>query len=110
MLYPPVTRFIQLKISGKGRAGVRSQAQAMGEQCRRLSVRRAGDGHPVEVMGPIEAPMTRIAGRYRWQILLKSGSTTSLHRLVGALRTECAQFFSRRDVRVAVDVDPLFMQ
>jgi primosomal protein N' len=53
--------------------------------------------------------MTRIAGRYRWQILVKSGSTAALHRLVRGLQSECAQLFSGRDVRVAVDVDPVFM-
>ncbi len=104
--YPPFTRFVQLRISGKGREKVRVQAEVLGEQCRRLSAANPGHGQTVAVMGPIESPMTRIAGRYRRQILLKSSSTAALHRLIRALQGECAQVFSRRDVRVAVDVDP----
>ncbi len=107
--YPPFTRFVQLRISGKAREKVREQAEDLGAHCRRLGADRTGDGRAVEVMGPIESPMTRIAGRYRRQILLKSSSAAALHRLARALRFECPQVFSQRDVRVAVDVDPVFM-
>ncbi|MCP3953281.1 MAG: primosomal protein N' [Desulfobacterales bacterium] len=107
--YPPFTRFVQLRISGKARGKVREQAAVLGEHCRRLSAGQSSAGCAIVVMGPIESPMTRIAGRYRRQILVKSGSTAALHRLVRTLRVECAQLFARRDVRVAVDVDPIFM-
>ena len=107
--YPPFTRFVQLRISGKVSKKVRAQAEVLGEHCRRLSAGKKGHDQAVEVMGPIESPMTRIAGRYRRQILLKSSSTVALHWLVRALQGECAQVFSGRDVRVAVDVDPVFM-
>jgi primosomal protein N' (replication factor Y) len=107
--YPPFTRFIQLRISGKGREKVRAQAEVLGEHCQRLSAGKPGHDRAVEVMGPIESPMSRIAGRYRRQILVKSGSTAALHRLIRALQGEGAQLFSRRDVRIAVDVDPVFM-
>ena len=104
--YPPFTRFIQLKISGKSKARVRRQAQDLGAACRRLIAGAPGQARSVEVMGPIESPMARIAGRYRWQILLKSGSTAALHELARRLQVECAPVFSRRDGRIVVDLDP----
>jgi primosomal protein N' (replication factor Y) (superfamily II helicase) len=107
--YPPFTRFVQLRISGKASQKVQAQAQILGTHCRRLSAAKKAPGQAVEVLGPIESPMTRIAGRYRRQILLKSSSTAVLHGLVRSLQVECAHLFSRGDVRVAVDVDPVFM-
>lgn len=107
--YPPFTRFVQFRISGKIPERVRRQARTLGEVCRQILSSRREYGEAVEVLGPIESPMTRVAGRYRWQILVKSRSAGVLHRLVRDLRDEQAQLFAGRDVRIAVDVDPLFL-
>ncbi len=107
--YPPFARFIQLRISGKKQAKVRDRAQVLGGQCRRLIARDPTYTRSVEVLGPIEAPMTRIAGQYRWQLLLKSGSVAALHGLVQTLQSENPKLFSQPAVRVAVDVDPISM-
>jgi primosomal protein N' (replication factor Y) len=107
--YPPFARFVQLRISGKNRDTVREQAQTLGQTCRRLITEHAVADPAVGMMGPIESPMARIAGRYRWQILIKGGSPAVLHKLIRSLQAACTRLFSRRDVRVAVDVDPLYM-
>ncbi len=107
--YPPFTRFVQLKISGKEPGKVRDHARVLGEHCRRLIAGNQAYNRSIEVMGPIEAPMARIAGQYRWQILVKSGSAAALHGLVRALRFECSSEFSRPYARVGIDVDPVFM-
>jgi len=107
--YPPFTRFVQFKISGKVTERVRRQAQTLGDACRQLITTHRDYREAVNILGPIESPMTRVAGRYRWQILLKSGSTRVLHRLVNDLQAGTPKLFSGRDVRIAVDVDPLFL-
>ena len=100
--YPPFSRFVQLKISGRKQERVRVQAQLLGTYCRHLACGVPGSTCDIEVLGPIESPVSRIAGRYRWQILLKSSSTAALHRLVKILQAECRQIFSQRDVRIVV--------
>jgi primosomal protein N' (replication factor Y) len=60
-------------------------------------------------MGPIEASLTRIAQRYRWQILLKSSNAKVLHQYINQLLSGNAADFTRRHVKVAIDVDPFFM-
>ena len=60
-------------------------------------------------MGPIEAFLTRIAGRYRWQILLKATNIGALHQFVNQLMAESHAVFAHRRVRVAIDVDPVFL-
>jgi primosomal protein N' (replication factor Y) len=63
----------------------------------------------VEIMGPIEASLTRIAGRYRWQILLKGLNAKALHQFINQLLSANPSVFARQPVLVAIDVDPLFM-
>jgi primosomal protein N' (replication factor Y) len=60
-------------------------------------------------MGPIEASLTRIAGRYRWQILLKGLNAGALHQFINQLLSDNPSVFARQPIQVAIDVDPLFM-
>ncbi len=59
-------------------------------------------GFPAQdIFGPSPAPIGRIQGRYRWQILLKSdGPISELLRNLPPVHDE---------VQVTIDIDPLFM-
>jgi len=63
----------------------------------------------IEVLGPIEAPLPRIAKQYRWQILLKSLSVKELHSLIHLMMFKNSSKFYRQKVKVVVDMDPFFM-
>ncbi|MGB8720527.1 MAG: hypothetical protein WCD46_14555, partial [Desulfobacterales bacterium] len=63
----------------------------------------------IEVLGPIEAPLARIARHYRWQILIKGVGAGPLRRFLHLLMTDAGGVLSPPQVRVAVDVDPVFM-
>jgi primosomal protein N' (replication factor Y) len=107
--YPPFSRIIQLKIAGRDKRQTETHAGSLGEACRRLGQQDDVLRKSVEVMGPIEAALARIAGKYRWQILLKGQRAGTLHRFVWRVMTENPALFNRRGVTVAVDVDPFFM-
>lgn len=107
--YPPFSRMIAVRISGKASKQAAAHARALGETCRKLL---AADGpyHPqVQVMGPLEAPLPRIANHHRWQILVKSPDTTLLHRFAYELILDHRAAPVGRQVRVSVDVDPFFL-
>jgi primosomal protein N' (replication factor Y) len=107
--YPPLARMIALRISGRDRQRTAGHANRMGDDCRRL-LAVGGPFHGiVHVMGPIEAPLARIAGRHRWQILVKGRDTGSLHRFVRELNVGHRASPAGRRVRVIVDVDPFFL-
>jgi primosomal protein N' (replication factor Y) len=58
------------------------------------------------MLGPAPMPHSRLKGRYRWHLLLKSSSSEALHRLATqALEDPAPGGLSR--TRVQVDVDPL---
>lgn len=106
--YPPFSRLAQIKISGKNKDRTAARAQELGGLCRRT---KAGEEFEktIDVLGPIEAPLLKIAGRYRWQILLKAAGVQPLHLFIKRLMAENPTVFNGSQPRVAVDVDPYDM-
>jgi primosomal protein N' (replication factor Y) len=107
--YPPFSRMVQLKISGKNPGKTRQHAQAIGDLCHTLKEKHHSFLKSVEILGPIEASLPKIAKRYRWQILLKCSSIKQLHRFLHQIWFENKANISTRDVNVVLDVDPFFM-
>ena len=107
--YPPVSRMIQLKISGKDKSKTAAHARLLGDLCRELKSGNLKTYTSVAMMGPIEAPLPKIAQYYRWQILLKSSAAGVLHDFVGRLLMENPAHFSNSRLKVVIDVDPYFM-
>jgi primosomal protein N' len=98
---------IQIKVSGKDEEKTRAHALKLGELCR--SLKKIQAWHPVEILGPIESYLPRIARYYRWQILLKSVRTAPLRRMARELITTYRKDIHYSQVTVAFDVDPVFM-
>ncbi len=103
--YPPFTRMVQIRINGPDKDATARQAHLLGEHCRRLRAQQPDYGR-IEALGPIEAPLARISGQYRWQLLLKGDQAGPLHRLAGELVSPPSK---HADVTIAADVDPLFL-
>jgi primosomal protein N' (replication factor Y) len=99
---------IALRISAKDPKQAAAHARALGQSCRRLLAADGPYHAQVQVMGPIEAPLSRIANHHRWQILVKSPHTAVLHRFAHELIMDRAPPVGRQ-VKVAVDVDPFFL-
>ena len=107
--YPPFSRVVQIKISGKNKEKTRQHAQSVGDLCNALKQKNRLLSRSLEILGPIEAPLFKIAKQYRWQILLKGLEVKPLHRFLNSLWLENRAIVNRRDVKVVLDVDPIFM-
>lgn len=106
--YPPFTRMIQLRISGKNADQTEIQARALGDRIRYLLQREPFRKRSIHVLGPIESPLPKLANRYRWQILLKGMRQRELHALVLTVLFNNT-FRQDRNVKVIADVDPVFL-
>jgi primosomal protein N' (replication factor Y) len=109
LAYPPFSRMIQLKISGKDPRETEKHAHVLGDSCQLLKSNQTAHYQSVEIMGPIESSLAKIAQRYRWQILLKSANAGALHQFINQLMAECHNAFTHRRVQVGIDVDPVFL-
>jgi primosomal protein N' (replication factor Y) len=106
--YPPFSRLIQLRISGADADRTAAQAQRIGHCCRQIC-RHQPQSAQLEILGPIEAPLARIANQYRWQLLLKGARYKPLQRVVHTLLFDKRAPAKKRGVSLAVDVDPVFL-
>jgi len=89
--------------------GFREHAQALGDLCFDLKRNDRSFLRSLEILGPIEAPIPKIAKHYRWQILLKGRSVKPLHEFLHKVWFENRAAIQNRDVKVVLDVDPFFM-
>jgi primosomal protein N' (replication factor Y) (superfamily II helicase) len=92
--YPPYGRLILLRLSGFDTQAVRQTASQIATQL---------ENSRYEILGPAPAAIERLAGRYRWQILLKGGENEALPKLEG-IRSYCPA-----GVSLTIDVDPLHL-
>lgn len=92
--YPPFRPLINLLVTGPDEDAVRDSAG-------RLAEALGGAG---EVLGPSPAPIARVRGRYRWQLLVKEQPEDAGRRKLAALLTTLKL---PRDVKLTVDVDPV---
>jgi len=100
--YPPFRRLVLFRLSGPREEEISSVARLLGEAGRRLCAGTRG----VTCLGPSPAPLARVKGRYRWQLLLKGESRGELHGVARTLLAWTRTRVSSRRVRITVDVDP----
>jgi primosomal protein N' (replication factor Y) len=106
--YPPFSRIVQVRIQGKDKARTAERVTEFGRRCRQLQMSHK-NFKALELLGPIEAPLARIANQYRWQLLIKSPNVKSLHNFIRELFHGTGAMAKQQDINVVVDVDPLFL-
>lgn len=97
--YPPFGRMTLFLFRGPQERDV---AKAAGECAETL---RSSDSEGLEVLGPVPAPLARLQGRYRWQVIAKSFSAQRLNKAA----RHALERHHRRAVTLSVDVDPVSM-
>ncbi len=60
----------------------------------------------LEILGPAPAPLERRAGRFRFQLILRSPSRGTLHACLDQLMPRIGKLKSARKARWSLDVDP----
>jgi primosomal protein N' (replication factor Y) len=108
--YPPFQALIRLLVSGLVENRVRVTAEMLGRYLDRLIQQgRKQSQSALELLGPSPAPMTRIRGQYRWQMVLRGEEKSILRKIVRQGIAEFRQQNKNGDVNITVDVDPLSM-
>jgi primosomal protein N' (replication factor Y) (superfamily II helicase) len=96
--FPPWSRLLALRIQGNTLPRVEGAAERLAAKARDAAAR----GEPIEVLGPAPAPIARLRGKERLQVLLRADGHPALHRVARALLSERLP----PGVELAVDVDP----
>ncbi|MDP8257776.1 MAG: primosomal protein N' [Candidatus Alcyoniella australis] len=104
--YPPFGRLALVRLSATSPIKAADYANALAEIARVLARRSAGW---IDVLGPAPALVSKVRGRYRWQVLLRGRGTKALSPFVSQLLRRAAKSIKISGVRIQPDVDPISM-
>ena len=103
--YPPFTRLALARLDGPFEAAVAREAQRLAAALKREVERDGQLRSRVQVLGPAPAGLSRLQGRYRWQLLLKSYGRPALATALGHLR-RLFRPLPRARLNLTLDIDP----
>jgi primosomal protein N' (replication factor Y) len=98
--YPPFSRLVALHFSCLKKGEGNKSVAEIGLLARELAATLAGG--KVEVIGPAESPLSRIRGRFRWQLILRGRKSGLLHLVAQKILEDASG-----GLKVQVDVDPV---
>ncbi len=99
--YPPYSRLVLLTVKG-----IKPEKVMAGADAAKKAFDRAAKGTGVSVMGPAPAPVKRVRGKYRYNIILRSKSVTKLHRVLDEGLAALGGRDGLSACTIDVDVDP----
>jgi primosomal protein N' (replication factor Y) len=99
--YPPIGRIIKLEIKSPDEAHAAEAAKTAQNRIRSLM-----RGKDTVLLGPAPAPIARLRGQYRFQLLLLSQKREAIRSLAAEGRNAVEEKFGRK-CKVLVDVDPV---
>lgn len=101
--WPPFTHLALLRADAVALGAARQFLSEVSDMVESFNHQK---GLSVNVLGPAHAPMERLAGRYRAQLMFEVNHRKPLHSLLSWLRPTLEQLPSARKVRWSLDVDP----
>jgi len=107
--YPPFSLIANVRLLGNSKTKTEKIATHIGMKIRNTIKKQFKRKSAVEVLGPVEAPMAKLKGKYRQQILIKSRTSRYLNQLLKEVEAFSTQILSSSGVRMIIDVDPYQM-
>ncbi|HAD81361.1 MAG: primosomal protein N' [Candidatus Edwardsbacteria bacterium RIFOXYD12_FULL_50_11] len=95
--YPPHRHLALLTFTSGSQADLEDFADSVAEKI------KSGAGR-AEVLGPAPAPLAKIKGRFRWQLMLKAGSPSEIKKALEGIASG-----RNEKIRLSVDIDPVNM-
>jgi primosomal protein N' (replication factor Y) len=105
--FPPFSRLVNFRVSGNSERITTEFARRLGIAGRQIKNKRKIYRDHLDLLGPCSAPLAKIKGKHRWQLLVKGDRSERLHRFIAELVKEMEK--QTTGVHLEVDVDPLGM-
>ena len=102
--YPPFTNIVLLSIYGKSEVKCSKVAESLEQSLKNYKEERK---YEIEVLGPAPAPIPKLRGKYRYQLMMK-GKKKVLDKCLQYIFKERSHGLSRGE-RISIDIDPLRM-
>ncbi len=96
--FPPFVRIIRIVFRGKKKERTYKMIMNFAETFKKYSNR------DIELLGPVECPISVIAGNYRFNIVFRGDDFLKMHNIVSR---SVNSFILPKDIYLEVDVDPV---
>jgi primosomal protein N' (replication factor Y) len=107
MAYPPFARLINFLLEGNGEAKVARYSKRLEEIALRVLGQENRFQGQVEILGPAKAPLAKLKGKCRHQMLLKGKRWSVLHDFAEEVLQRAEGEIGLPGVKLIVDVDPM---
>ena len=105
--YPPFARMVNLRLTGREEEKVKRTASRVGDTARSLLAEYPRRYPGIEVLGPSQAPLSRLRERFRYNCFVKGNPPRTLLTLTKEILGRSKPFLSGGKVNLEVDVDPI---
>ena len=109
MAYPPFVRLVNLRLEGNSEARVQEVADSLRRIAFKVRRSRKNFQGEVEILGPAIAPLAKLKGKIRHQMLLKGKNWSILHDYTEMLLYQVEKQIPLPGIRLTVDIDPVGM-
>ena len=103
LMFPPFAHLVLLEFKSKDETAAAGTAQALFDRLQPLL------GEEIQVIGPMPAPLAKVATFYRYHIILRHADVRRMVALFRQARAALRES-DRRNCQIDIDVDPRFMQ
>ncbi len=109
--YPPYARMTMFRVSSPQEELAHKAAWQTRDLIDQVGGRLYTQGMEVRLRGPAPAPMYRVKGRFRWQLLVSTPDHKTMSTLIAAMVAGVAEVAQAvgKDTRVVIDRDPVRM-
>ena len=107
--YPPFSYLACVRFQGNLERRTAEMSRHVSEEIGRIIGKWSKRGKEIQILGPVEAPLSKLRGKYRWQIFVKSRNSALLHHFLAQVEARSRTVLRGTGVSVTIDVDPYQM-
>ncbi len=107
--YPPFSHLAVLWLEGTSETNTSESAHHLSQSIRGILCQWPKRGKELQILGPVQAPISKLKGKYRWQILVKCKSVVLIRHLLNEVDKRVKGLMREKKVRLTVDIDPYQM-
>ena len=102
--YPPIGKLAAFRVQGASAEKTLQTSQVLGSRCHSLQ-KKFDRYNKIEILGPAEAPLSRLKGQFRYHLLLKGPGAAEINSFIRQVLGD--QDWVNSGVRISVDIDPM---
>jgi primosomal protein N' (replication factor Y) len=107
--YPPFSFLACLRLQGNHKQKAEDMARKTAERMIQVTGTWPKRGKDLQVLGPVEAPLSKLKGKYRWQIFIRSKGPNVLHVFLKKVGEDLKKMLRGSGVSLTIDIDPYQM-